>query len=80
MTTSVALIIEEWLDREQRPQAYLARRAAVAQETLVRILKDQHKASHPTLRKLERAMGLARGTLEAVQAQAKFPQETGKEA
>jgi DNA-binding phage protein len=57
-------VIEQWLDANERSQAYLARKAGISAEHLNRCLSGKTRIGPRTLRKLERAMGLPLGTLE----------------
>lgn len=69
MAKIVQEIIADWLDREQRSQSYLARRAGISEWTVSRLMKQHHEPTHVTLRKLERAMGLKTGILQGIAAQ-----------
>ena len=77
MPTTVVDIIQEWLFREDRQQVQLARRAKIAPATLSRILAGKQVGGHKALRRLELAMGLPPGHLEAVQAQQKLQMNNG---
>ena len=61
--------VREWLEREQRSQAWLARKAGMDTSYVSACLNDLRRPGAKALRKLELAMGLAPGTLERVQAQ-----------
>lgn len=77
MTTTIAEIIQAWLTTEQRSQAFLAARAGISDSTMTNILFGHHKPRVYVLRRLEKAMGLFPGTLEAVQAQQALQMENG---
>lgn len=81
MHQTIAEIIEEWLIREDRTQVQLARKARISPATLTRVIRGKQPAKAKVCRRLEMAMGLASGTLEAAQTQAPLPlSNNGKEA
>ena len=59
-------IVLEWLDRNERSQAYLARKAKVNIFHLNGCLRGKRECGERTLRKLEMAMGLEPDTLMAL--------------
>ena len=65
----------EWLEREERSQSYLARKAGFNENYLSAILNDLRQPGSRVLRKLDRAMGLAPGTLMALRSQTRLPME-----
>lgn len=78
MTKTVQDIIGDWLDREQRTQSYLARRAGISEWTISRLMLKRHTPTSPTLRKLEKAMELPAGTLQDIVSQQKPAEANGQ--
>ena len=72
-TMNVAEIIQDWLFREDRTQAQLARMAKVNVAVLSRIMTGKQIPGPKVCRRLEMAMNLERGALFAIQAQAPLP-------
>ena len=70
--------IIDYLDREDRSQAWLARRAGMDTHYLSAILNDLKQPGPKVLRKLDRAMGLMPGTLMAIRSQPEL--STSREA
>lgn len=58
--------IQRWLDREERTQAYLARKAGINESYLSMILSGQRVPGIRALRKLEAAMALETGKLQSM--------------
>ena len=65
--------ILDWLDREERSQAWLARKAGMNQNYLSAILNNLRSPGSKVLHKLDRAMGLPLGTLQGLRAQTQLP-------
>lgn len=77
MTATVAEIIQDWLTREHRSQAYLVARAGISDSTMTNILFGHHKPRAYVLHRLEKAMDLPPGMLEAVKAQQALEMNNG---
>ena len=56
-------IVLEWLEVNDRSQAWLARRAGISERTMSMGLNGIHTPNPRTLKKLEKAMGLEPGAL-----------------
>ena len=56
-------VVEDWLVREERSPAYLARKAHIQSTYIYSLLSGAKRPGRRTLGKLERAMGLPEGTL-----------------
>jgi len=65
--------ILDYLEREDRTQAWLARKAGMDGHYLSAILNDLRSPGPKVLGKLDRAMGLRAGTLEALRSQTQLP-------
>ena len=65
--------IIDYLDREDRSQAWLARKAGMDGHYLSAILNDLRRPGKKVLRKLDHAMGLPQGTLDALRCQTQLP-------
>ena len=65
--------IIEYLEREERSQAWLARKAGMDTHYLSAILNGLRSPGPKVLRKLDRAIGLAPGTLMALRSQTQLP-------
>ena len=63
-------VVRQWISDHERTQSYLARRAGLNESYVSMILSGQRKPGRRAIGKLELAMGLPPGTLEAAQAQA----------
>lgn len=59
--------IMAWLEREERSQNFLARKAGLDSTYLSTILNGHRKPGSKVLAKLERAMGLSAGSLSVEQ-------------
>ena len=70
--------IIDYLEAEDRSQAWLARKAGMDQHYLSAILNDLRQPGTKVLRKLDRVMGLAPGTLTALRSQTISPEWYGK--
>ena len=66
-------IIREWLDREERSQSWLARKAGMDVSYLSAILNDLRQPGAKVLGKLDRVLGLPSGTLAGLRTQKAFP-------
>lgn len=66
MNEKLAHFIEDWLLGQDLKQAQLARRAAMAPETLCRVMKGTQHPGPKLLRRLEFSMGLDRGVLASL--------------
>lgn len=77
MITTIAETIQDWLTRERRSQVYLSAQAGISISTMESILHGYHRPRIYVLRRLEKAMGLPPGHLEAVQAQQQLPMNNG---
>jgi len=62
-------VVRDWLEKEERSQAYLARKARVDMNYLSAILNDLRHPGHSVLGRLDTAMGLEPGTLLTLQAE-----------
>jgi len=58
--------VREWLEREMRSQAFLAREARIDATYLSLCLNDRRNIGYRALRKLERAMGMDAGELAQI--------------
>ncbi len=56
--------IREWLVRNERTQAWLARKADMSETQLHHLITCKHKAGPKTLRRLEVAMSLEIGSMQ----------------
>ena len=65
--------IRDWLEREERSQAWLARKARMDTNYLSAILNDLRHPGSKVLGRLDRAMGLPLGTLQGLRAQTQLP-------
>lgn len=72
--------IIDYLDREDRSQAWLARKAGMDVAYLSVILNGVRSPGPKVLRKLDKAMGLARGTLAALRSETQPPLEEANNA
>ena len=68
-------VVLEWLEREERSQSWLSRKAGLNPNYLSAILNDIRHAGPRALGKLEKAMDLPVGTLVALQSQTQLPME-----
>ena len=55
--------VREWLEREERDQAYLARHAKISESYVSNLMTGKVQPSLETLRKLEEVMGMEFGEL-----------------
>ena len=55
--------VKEWLEREERDQAYLARHAEISEAHISNLMTGKAQPSLDTLRKLEEVMGMEFGEL-----------------
>lgn len=67
--------IRDWLDDADRSQAWLARKAGMDGSYLSMLLSGQRIPGLRVLMKLDRAMGLPAGTLDALRSQTQLPLE-----
>lgn len=71
-------VVRDWLEREERSQAWLARKAKMDLTYFSLILNDHRKAGTKILRRLEGAMGLPSGTLVGLRSQIPLPMEEAR--
>ena len=55
--------VRKWLEREERDQAHLARKAGLSESYMSNLMTGKHTPSLEALRRLERAMGMEFGDL-----------------
>ena len=72
--------IRDWLEREDRSQAWLTRKAGIDKNYLSAILNGLRSPGPRVLRRLDRAMGLPPGTLDGLRSQGELAlEEVGNE-
>ena len=71
--------ILDWLNREERSQAWLARKAVINDSYLSAILNDLRSPGSKVLHKLDRAMVLPLGTLEGLRSQMELALKEGND-
>ena len=55
--------VRDWMEREERDQAYLARKSGLSVSHMSNIMTGKHEPSLETLRRFEEVMGLEFGEL-----------------